>query len=364
MDELDSSLSKLLNKSGNSVIYLGGDFNLGGDICWETSTVVRGSCYAAACEKLLEMCNTYNLEQVVDKRIRGNKTLDLFFTTNSTLISSVEVKPAMGDHGCVEVQTLVSPRLARPTKRKIFLYSKGNFHDMKRDLLEFSFVYWSNFHERSLHENWDVLKNKLSTLMEKYIPAKMSSSRHNLPWFTSNLKRLNRKVQRLYNVQKRSGLECDKRKLRQTRKAYKQKLNKAYRDYISNLLQSPQEEQPKIFWKFGKSKRQDNVGINMLYDENNTAVSDSQGKADLLNDYFFAIFTKEDTSTMPSLNSALLSPDMRKIVVTSNGVQKFLDRLNANKAGGPNQLPTLFRLGGTFDATQDLNPLLLTNNCV
>ena len=177
------------------------------------------------------MCNTYNPEQVVDKPTRGNKTLDLFFTTNSSLISSVEVKPAMGDHGCVEVQTLVSPRLARPTKRKIFLYSKGNFHDMKRDLLEFSTVYLSNFHERSLHENWDVLKNKLSTLMEKYILAKMSSGRHNLPWFTSNLKRLNRKVQRLYNVQKRLGLECDKRKFRQTRKAYKQKLNKVYGDY-------------------------------------------------------------------------------------------------------------------------------------
>ena len=140
---------------------------------------------------------------------------------------------------------------------------------------------------------------------------------------------LNRKVQRLHNVQKRSGLEYDKRKFRQTRKAYKQKLNKAYGDYISNLLQSPQEEQPKKFWKFVKSKRQDNVGINMLYDENNTAVSDSQGKADLLNDYFFSIFDKEDTSTMPSLNSALLSPDMRKIVVTSNGVQKLLDRFSA-----------------------------------
>ena len=37
LDELDSSLSKLFKKSGNSVIYLGGD------ICWETSTVTRGS---------------------------------------------------------------------------------------------------------------------------------------------------------------------------------------------------------------------------------------------------------------------------------------------------------------------------------
>ena len=56
LDELDSSLSKLLKKSvKNSVIYLGGDFNLGGDICWETNTVIRGRRYATACDKLLEM---------------------------------------------------------------------------------------------------------------------------------------------------------------------------------------------------------------------------------------------------------------------------------------------------------------------
>ena len=92
LDALDSSLSKLLKKSGNSVIYLVGDFNLGGDICWETSTVTRGSRYAAACEKLLRMCGTYNLEQVVNKATRGDKIPDLFFTTNSTRIGSVEVE--------------------------------------------------------------------------------------------------------------------------------------------------------------------------------------------------------------------------------------------------------------------------------
>ena len=201
----------------------------------------------------------YNLEQVVDKPTRGNKILDLFFTTNSTLIGSVEVKPAMGDHGCVEIQTLVSPRLARPIKRKILLYSKGNFRDMKSDLLDFSSAYLSHFYERSLQENWDILKNKLSTLMEKYIPAKMSSSRHNLPWFTSSLKKLNRKVQRLYNVQKRSGSECDKRKFKQTRRAYKQKLNKAYGDYINNLLESSQEEQPKKFYFGNLSNLKDKI---------------------------------------------------------------------------------------------------------
>ena len=291
---------------------------------------------------------------MVDKPTRGNKILDLFFTTNSTLIGSVEVMPALGDHGCVKIQTLVTPRLARPIKRKIFLYSKGNFSDMKKELLDFGSVYLSQFNRRSLQENWDILKNKLSTLMEEYIPTKMSSSRYNLPWFTSDLKKLNRKVQRLYNVQRRSGLECDKRKFRQTRKAYKQKLNKSYGDYINNLLELPQEEQPRKFWKFVKSKRQDNMGINMLHNQYNTVVSDSLGKADLLNDYFFSIFTKEDTSVMPSLDPTLLTPSMGKVIVTSNGIQKLLNALNVNKAGGPDKLPTRI----LKELSQEMAPLL------
>ena len=225
---------------------------------------------------------------------------------------------------------------------------------MKKDFLDFGFVYLSQFNERSLQENWDILKNKLSTLMEEDIPAKMSSSRFNLPWFTSSLKKLNRKVQRLYNVQRKSGLECDIRKFKQTRKAYKQKLNKVYGDYINNLLESSQKEQPKKFWKFVRSKRQDNMGINMLYNQHNIAVSDSLWKGDLLNNFFFAIFIKEDTSTLLSLDSALLSPTMEKIVVSSNGVQKLLDTLNANKAEGPDKLPNRI----LQKLSQELAPLL------
>ena len=61
------------------------------------------------------------------------------------------------------------------------------------------------------HEENDSTEDEDSILDAKeYIPDKMSCHRHNLPRFTSSLKKLNRKVQRLYNVQKRSGLECDK----------------------------------------------------------------------------------------------------------------------------------------------------------
>ena len=51
-----------------------------------------------------------------------------------------------------------------------------------------------------------------------------------------------------------------------------------------NLIETPSSDQPKKFWRFVKSKRQDNIGINTL-EEDNTNASDNYGKASVLNDY-------------------------------------------------------------------------------
>ena len=78
-------------------------------------------------------------------------------------------------------------------------------------------------------------------------------------------------------------------KYRNTCKIYKKQLNKAYYEYINNLIETPSSDQPKKFWRFVKSKRQDNIGINTL-EEDNTNASNNYSKANVLNDYFHSIF--------------------------------------------------------------------------
>ena len=46
-----------------------------------------------------------------------------------------------------------------------------------------------------------------------------------------------------------------------SRKIYKKQLNKAYYEYINNLIETPSSDQPEKFWRFVKSKRQDKIGI-------------------------------------------------------------------------------------------------------
>ena len=55
--------------------------------------------------------------------------------------------------------------------------------------------------------------------------------------------------------------------------------------------------------------------------------SESQVKASILNDQFSSVFTKEDvTSTIPSLGHSM-HPDLARITVSEEGVQKLLGGL-------------------------------------
>ena len=53
-----------------------------------------------------------------------------------------------------------------------------------------------------------------------------------------------------------------------------------------------------------KSKRQDDIRINTL-EEDNTNASDNYGKANVLNDYFHSILTNEKLNSLLSLDPSL-----------------------------------------------------------
>ena len=54
-----------------------------------------------------------------------------------------------------------------------------------------------------------------------------------------------------------------------------------------NLIETPSSDQPNKFWRFVKSKRKDNIGINTL------EIIIMVKQNNVLNDYFHSIFTLE-----------------------------------------------------------------------
>ena len=107
---------------------------------------------------------------------------------------------------------------------------------------------------------------------------------------------------------------------------------------IDNILQlSLDSKDPKPFWRFIKSQRQDSVGVSALKHEGRL-YSDSKTKAELLNSQFKSVFTREDTEHIDKL-FAPNYPTIDPLVINPKGVKKLLSQLNPSKASGPDQIP-------------------------
>ena len=94
---------------------------------------------------------------------------------------------------------------------------------------------------------------------------------------------------------------------------------------------------PKKFWSFIKKLKKDNNGVQALK-ANNKVITNSKGKANVFNSHFKSVFTNEpgyipDKGPSPH-------PVMEDINVTTSGIIKLLQNLDAHKASGPDEIST------------------------
>ena len=93
----------------------------------------------------------------------------------------------------------------------------------------------------------------------------------------------------------------------------------------------------KKFCKYVKSMHKDQVSINTLQVDGKP-YSDSSPKADILNNYFSSVFTKDDQSLLPKISSE----PVLQITVEVDGVYNLLANLDPHKVKvtGPDSIPS------------------------
>ena len=132
------------------------------------------------------------------------------------------------------------------------------------------------------------------------IPVKPCSTNLKQPWCTPAVKRLCQNKQRQYN--RASQLYKDPKDWAtyyRTKKIVQQECRKAYNKYVSDLVDE-EGNISKTLWSSIKSKRINQIGVaSLVYDDN--VYSDSFTKSNILNNYFTSVFTKVDTTSIPSL---------------------------------------------------------------
>ena len=134
-----NSLSKI-DISEDQNIWLAGDFNLS-HIDGENQTTIQGCPKPGLCRQLFEIINDFGLEQVVREPTHGSNILNLFLTSNPSLVEKVRVIPGMSDHDGIPLPLVTintRPKLNKSKPRKVFLYHKADWSTIKSDLTEIS----------------------------------------------------------------------------------------------------------------------------------------------------------------------------------------------------------------------------------
>jgi hypothetical protein len=340
MESLCEAIKSTTNSHRRAITWLGGDLNLP-DINWKTEAVTGNRNLSSINNKFLETIHDCNLIQTVDFPTRSDATLDIFLTNRPTLINKGEPLPGISDHEVVFIDSSLKARRNRPPKRKVHIWKRADTPGLIAGVEDLNIKFHSKFsHSSDIESMWRFISQQLLNLMEKKIPSKLTSSRIQQPWITGDLRRLTRRKRKAFIKARQSqdikDLERYKKLKKETRKACRE----AYSNYMKNIVSEDQISNPKKFWGFIKGKRCDNMGVAPLRNSDGITYSDKDMRANILNSQFSSVFNQNENpdtikdkgpspyNTMPSIN------------ITNTGVYKLLQRLNINKATGPDKIST------------------------
>jgi hypothetical protein len=215
---LRKPLELLLNRHKNKLphILIAGDVNYG-NIDWSTSSansVSNGS-------NFVDILNDYFLNQLVNSPTRFSATtasiLDLVICSHPALIENLVVGRELSDHCMISFDIALSTSLFESLPRKIFLYSRGNYDQLRSDIHTFSNSFLVSSPElKSVNDNWLALKGAIQASVCKNVPSKLASSRtRRPPWLNSSVRKAIRTRDTLAKLAKKlehRSTETDTRK--------------------------------------------------------------------------------------------------------------------------------------------------------
>lgn len=205
-DELHDILNFLVSEFPQSPLFLLGDFNFP-KIRWTSlSTFVVGT--SAKIQSFLNLCLNFNLTQLVSGPTRAGttsyNTLDLILVTEPNLIHSLTCFPGLSDHCFLHFFVTGPVRCEKNNAKFIRDYASGDYTAINNELAVFIDDCIPEYFSRTVEENWNLFKNKATSLVAKYVPLRRLSGNKRCPWFSTTLKRLPNKKKRLFRLAKRS----------------------------------------------------------------------------------------------------------------------------------------------------------------
>ena len=211
------------------------------------------------------------------------------------------------------------------------MWNQADFDQIRHEFSTLSNSFIENYSVDTPVENlWISLHDNLKLILDEFVPSKMVSGICKKPWINRSIKQLRRRKQKCYNLAKRSKSAVHWRDYKLLKKQMQKECRKAYNDYMHQMIyDSYQSGRKKKFFQHVKSLRRDTGGIPMLEKEGKMYSTDL-AKANILNEYFYSVFTQDNNAILPDMGNAQY-PDMSAIQVDTAGIAKLLGEIDPYK---------------------------------
>ena len=243
--------------------------------------------------------------------------------------------------------------MRKPENKKIRLYKRRADLDGLRASVATAGNSFLTTGFEDIESMWAAFKTVISEAVDQHVPTKFTSTRRTHPWVNTSLRRMMRRKQRAHRKAKTSGNQRDWERFKRLQAELQRSTRKAHRSYMQDVVSADLKENPKRFWSFIKSKRQEGTGVSELVNKDGFLQSNTTAKAEILNEQFHSVYTQEDTGTIPNKGPSP-HPSMHDITVNLNGVKKLLKNLKPYKASGPDGIPTYILRA----AAEELAPMM------
>ena len=292
-------------------------------------------------ETLIDTLRNNFLHQHIDKptryRIGTQPTcIDLVMTNEEGMVNNIAYLSGIGlsDHVCIKFDFAVYvPQVKGVDKPR---YHIGDYESINNEVRRHN---WKDeFENKSTSEAMNQLTRCLKDACDKHIPVRRTKRRRKKQlWMTKEALSKQRKKKEMWRRYLRTSDPLDYIRATKEKLELRQLTRKLCTDFEKDLAYNIKTE-PKAFWRYVNSKLKSRQTINDLVDDTGQRISDNQEKANLLNNYFSSVFTREDTSSHPTLTTLYNGPILSTIDITHDKVEKKLSKLKTSKSQGPDGL--------------------------
>ena len=170
----------------------------------------------------------------------------------------------MSDHHGItfNVKTEVNRNKKKP--RKVYLFRKVNEAGLREELIDLNSKFSRMATNKSIEGNWDLFKFGILDAINKHIPTKILGTKQDVAWMTYDIKRMIKASKRFYKKYKNGNDQTIKKKHDKLSQKIKGQLKTKFNDYVNGILEENIKSKPKRFWRFIRSKGNENMGVSPL----------------------------------------------------------------------------------------------------